>query len=76
MGVGFPIVARRDFADEPSPHLLTSGRRPRVIAARMSLHRGLAMADALPYATAISAGAHLVTSDAHFQGVPDVTVFR
>ncbi len=45
-----------------------------LVAARISLDRRLAMADAMIYATALNAGAHLVTSDAHFQGLPDVTV--
>ncbi len=44
-----------------------------MLAARISLDRRLAMADAMIYATAIDAGAHLVTSDAHFQGFTEVT---
>jgi predicted nucleic acid-binding protein len=46
-----------------------------LLAARISLARRLAMADAMIYATALLAGAHLVTSDAHFQGLPEATVF-
>jgi len=46
-----------------------------LLAARISLDRRLAMADAMIYATALDAGAHLVTSDAHFQGLPGATVF-
>jgi predicted nucleic acid-binding protein len=46
-----------------------------LLAARISLGRRLAMADAMIYATALDAGAHLVTSDAHFQGLPEATVF-
>jgi predicted nucleic acid-binding protein len=45
-----------------------------LLAARISLDRGLAMADAMIYATALMAGAQLVTSDAHFQGLPEATV--
>jgi predicted nucleic acid-binding protein len=45
-----------------------------LLAARISLDRRLAMADAMIYATAIAAGAHLITSDAHFQGFTDVTL--
>ena len=44
-------------------------------AARISLDRRLAMADAMIYATALAAGAHLVTSETHFQGLPEATVF-
>jgi predicted nucleic acid-binding protein len=46
-----------------------------LLAARISLGRRLAMADAMIYATALVAGAHLVTSDSHFQGLPEATVF-
>lgn len=41
-------------------------------AARVSLAHGLAMADAIVYATALLVGATLLTSDAHFQGLPHV----
>ena len=43
------------------------------LAARISLERHLAMADAMIYATALAANARLVTSDAHFRGLPTVT---
>jgi predicted nucleic acid-binding protein len=46
-----------------------------LVAARISLDRHLAMADAMIYATASVIGAHLVTSDAHFQGLPGASVF-
>jgi predicted nucleic acid-binding protein len=46
-----------------------------LLAARISLDRRLAMADAMIYATALVAGARLVTADAHFQGLPEATVF-
>lgn len=45
-------------------------------AARISLERRLAMADAMIYATSVIAGARLVTSDAHFQGLPEATVIK
>lgn len=45
-------------------------------AAKISIDRRLAMADAIIYTTALGTGAHLVTSDAHFQGLPQVTVYR
>ncbi len=41
-------------------------------AADLSLKHGLAMADAIVYATARSQDALLVTSDKHFQGLPGV----
>jgi predicted nucleic acid-binding protein len=44
-----------------------------LLAARISLDRRLAMADAMIYATALVAGARLITSDAHFQGLAEVT---
>jgi len=45
-----------------------------LLAARISVDRRLAMADAMIYATAMVAGAHLVTSDAHFLSLPGATV--
>lgn len=45
-------------------------------AADLSLAHGLAMADALVYATALRFGATLVTGDADFQGLPDAVVVR
>ena len=45
-----------------------------LLAARISLDRRLAMADAMIYATALAAGAHLITSDSHSQGLAQVTV--
>jgi toxin FitB len=44
-----------------------------LLAARISLERHLAMADAMIYATALAANARLVTSDAHFRSLPNVT---
>jgi predicted nucleic acid-binding protein len=44
-------------------------------AARISLDLRLAMADAMIYATALAAGAQIITSDSHFQGLPQATVF-
>ena len=44
-----------------------------LLAARISLDRRLAMADAMIYATTLATGAHLITSDAHFQGFAEVT---
>jgi predicted nucleic acid-binding protein len=45
-----------------------------LLAARISLERHLAMADAMIYATALTAAARLVTSDAHFRDLPNVTL--
>ena len=41
-------------------------------SARVSLERRLPMADAIVYTTALAEGAELVTSDAHFKGLPGV----
>ena len=41
-------------------------------AARVGMEHGLPMADAIIYATALSTGATVVTSDAHFEGLPQV----
>jgi predicted nucleic acid-binding protein len=45
-----------------------------LLAARISLDHRLAMADAMIYATALGTGAHLYTSDMHFQGLSGTTV--
>lgn len=45
-------------------------------AADLSLAHGLAMADAIVYATALRQGATLVTSDADFDGLADVVLIR
>jgi predicted nucleic acid-binding protein len=45
-----------------------------LLAARISLDRRLAMADAMIYATALAAGAQMVTSDAHFRDLAEVTI--
>lgn len=42
------------------------------VAAEISLEHGLAMADAIVYATALAYGATLVTSDAHLRDLPHV----
>jgi len=47
-----------------------------LLAARVSLERRLAMADAMIYATALAAEAQLVTMDTHFRGLPGVTVIE
>jgi predicted nucleic acid-binding protein len=41
-------------------------------AAEIAKDHGLAMADAIIYATAVAAGADLLTCDAHFAKLPDV----
>ena len=45
-----------------------------VRAARLSVESGLPMADAIIYATAQALRAQLVSSDAHFSGLPGVTL--
>ena len=45
-------------------------------AADVALEHGLAMADAIIYATARRFGARVITADADFAGLPDATVIR
>ena len=45
-----------------------------VQAARLSSDTGLSMADAIIYATAHVLRAELITSDAHFSGLPGVSL--
>lgn len=49
---------------------LTSGLA--VAAAQVGVDHRLPMADSIIYATALACGATVVTSDAHFQGLPQV----
>ena len=45
-------------------------------AADLSVRYKLAMADAVVYATAHSVGGKLLTSDAHFEGLPEVLYWK
>ncbi len=47
-----------------------------LLAADLSLRHGLAMADAIVYATAVDQDAELVTSDADLRGLPGVTYLQ
>lgn len=46
-----------------------------LLAADLHREHKLATADAIVYATARHLGADLLTCDAHFEGLPDVTLF-
>ena len=45
-------------------------------AADLSARYKLAMADAIVYATALAVGGKLLTSDAHFKGLPEVVYWQ
>jgi predicted nucleic acid-binding protein len=55
-------------------HVIAIDENIALAAAEISIDYQLAMADALLYATARSHRAHFVTSDAHFNGLPGVTL--
>lgn len=66
---------------EPAKQAMASMMKTRIIplneglaawAAEVGLMHKLPMADAIIYATALSTDATLVTSDAHFEGLPQV----
>jgi predicted nucleic acid-binding protein len=67
-------AANRFLSAALRAHVVPIDERLALLAARISLDRRLAMADAMIYATALAAGAHLITSDSHFQGLAEVTV--
>jgi predicted nucleic acid-binding protein len=78
-------VVRRDVSEERAIAAISALRRAIVVpvdaslaleAADIALERGLAMADAIVYATARRTGATLVTSDADFDGLPNTVVVR
>ena len=78
-------VVRRDVSEERALQAVSALRRATVVpvdeslaleAADISLARGLAMADAIVYATAQRGGATLVTGDTDFEGLPNAVVIR
>lgn len=78
-------VIRRDLSEEGAVEAVAALRRATIApvdeslaleAADASLALGLAMADALVYATARRHGARLVTADTDFEGLPDAIVVR
>jgi predicted nucleic acid-binding protein len=75
LSVGGSMGADRFLSAALRAHFVPVDEHLALLAARISLDRRLAMADAMIYATAISCGAHVVTSDSHFQGLPNTTVF-
>lgn len=78
-------VIRRDVSEERALEAVSALRRATIVpvdeslaleAADVSLALGLAMADALVYATARRLGARIVTSDADFDGLPGAIVVK
>lgn len=78
-------VIRRDLSEERAVEAVSALRQATIVAvdeplalqaADLSLAHGLAMADALVYATAQRFGAILVTGDTDFEGLPDTVVVR
>ena len=78
-------VIRRDLSEERALEAVAALRRATIApvdeslaleAADLSLTHGLAMADALVYATARRHGAALITADADFEELPDVILLR
>lgn len=76
-------VVRRDVSEERAIEAVAAMQRATIVpvdeslaleAADLSLGHGLAMADALVYATARRYGAKLITGDADFEGLPETLV--
>jgi len=76
-------IVRRDLSEERALEAVAALRRATIVpvdesvaleAADVALSRGLAMADAIVFATARRYGATLVTGDADFSGLPDVVI--
>ncbi len=76
-------VIRRDVSEERALEAVAALRRATIVpvdetlaleAADLALSAGLAMADALIYATARRHRAKLVTMDTDFEGLPDSVV--
>ncbi len=78
-------VVRRDISEERAIESVSALRATTVVpldeslaleAADISLEHGLAMADAIIFATAAKHRADIVTADADFEGLPGVTLIR
>jgi predicted nucleic acid-binding protein len=78
-------VVRRDISEERALEAVSALRATTVEpldeslaleAADVSLEHGLAMADAIIFATATRHRANLITADADFEGLPGATVIR
>jgi predicted nucleic acid-binding protein len=78
-------VVRRDISEERAVESVSALRATRIVpldeslalqAADISLEHGLAMADAVIFATASRNRAGIVTADARFKGLPGVTLIR
>ena len=78
-------VVRRDFSEERAIQAVSWLARARIVpidetlaleAADIALESGLAMADALIYATARRHGATVVTADADFAALANTVVIR
>ncbi len=77
-------IIRRDYSEEAGLLAVAKLKATQVVeldeslaltAAEASLEHGLAMADAIVYATAVREGAELVTSDADLANLPGVTYY-
>jgi len=78
-------VIRRDLSEDRALEAVSVLRRATIVpvdealaleAADVALSHGLAMADAIVYATARRHGATLLTGDADFDGLPDAILVR
>jgi len=78
-------VVRRDISEERAIESVSALRATRIEplaeslaleAADIALEHGLAMADAILFATATKHEADIVTADADFEGLPGVTLIR
>jgi predicted nucleic acid-binding protein len=78
-------VVRRDLSEERAIEAVAAMHRAEVVmldeslaieAADLSLAHGLAMADAIVYATALRHRATIVTGDADFEGLPSSVLIR
>lgn len=78
-------VIRRDLSEESAIEAIAALERAEIIpvdqslaleAADLAVEHGLAMADAIIYATATRHGASIVTADTDFDGLPGAVVIR
>ena len=70
------VAAMRTVGEMEHTRILSTDTMVAIIAADLSLEKGLSAADAIIYATARLERCELITADADFRGLPGVTLIE
>ena len=71
---GSQVIADRFVGEALGREVADLDRKIALSAAELGIQHQLPMADAIIYATALTYNAELITTDAHFSGLPGVTL--